>query len=295
MSVAGYVLCGGSSRRMGRDKALLALDGRPLAVRVAGALAAAGAGEVVAIGGDAGGLTAAGLRHRPDTWPGEGPLGGVLTALDAPGAAEVAVVLSCDLVAPDPAAVAAVVAARAAADADVAVPVVDGREQWVHAAWHRRVRGVLADVFAAGERSLAGAALGLRVARVTDVAPEALRDADRPGDLPAPPIIPAVQLPAIDIATLRDRLDEGAPLIDVREPDEYEEARAPGARLIPLAEVPDRIDEIPADGTVYVICRSGGRSAKAVEHLRANGVDAVNVTGGTLAWIEAGNPVETGA
>jgi rhodanese-related sulfurtransferase len=52
--------------------------------------------------------------------------------------------------------------------------------------------------------------------------------------------------------------------------------------------------EIPTEVTVYVICKSGGRSAKAVEHLRANGVDAVNVAGGTLAWIEAGNAVETG-
>jgi rhodanese-related sulfurtransferase len=59
--------------------------------------------------------------------------------------------------------------------------------------------------------------------------------------------------------------------------------------------VPGRIGEIPADRPVYVICRSGGRSAKAVEHLRSQGIDAVNVTGGTLAWIEAGNAVETGA
>ena len=104
-----------------------------------------------------------------------------------------------------------------------------------------------------------------------------------------------MDIPAIDIDTLRQRLDEGAPLVDVREPDEYAEGRAPGARLIPLADVPDRVGEIPTDDTVYVICRSGGRSAKAVEFLRANGVDAVNVAGGTMAWIEAGNPVETGA
>lgn len=104
-----------------------------------------------------------------------------------------------------------------------------------------------------------------------------------------------MQVPAIDIATLQQRLDEGSPLIDVREPEEYQEARAPGARLVPLGQVPERIGEIPTDRTVYVICRSGGRSAQAVEHLRSQGIDAVNVTGGTLAWIEAGNAVETGA
>ena len=104
-----------------------------------------------------------------------------------------------------------------------------------------------------------------------------------------------MQVPAIDVASLRQHLDEGAPLVDVREPDEYAEVRAPGARLVPLGEVPDRLAEIPTDQTVYVICRSGGRSARAVEYLRANGVDAVNVTGGTLAWVESGAPVESGS
>lgn len=104
-----------------------------------------------------------------------------------------------------------------------------------------------------------------------------------------------MQIPAIDVDTLRDELDQGRPLVDVRQPDEYEQAHAPGARLIPLGEVPDRVDEIPTDETVYVICRSGGRSGKAVEYLRGKGIDAVNVAGGTLAWVEAGNPVDTGA
>lgn len=103
-----------------------------------------------------------------------------------------------------------------------------------------------------------------------------------------------MQVPAIEIDALRTRLDEGAPLIDVRQPEEYQEAHAAGARLIPLGEVAQRVDELPREGSVYVICRSGGRSAKAVEYLRANGVDAINVTGGTVAWIEAGAPIESG-
>ncbi len=57
------------------------------------------------------------------------------------------------------------------------------------------------------------------------------------------------------------------PLIDVREDDEYAEARVPGAVHIPLGEVPDRVAEVPSGETVYVICAKGGRSAKAVEHL----------------------------
>jgi rhodanese-related sulfurtransferase len=58
--------------------------------------------------------------------------------------------------------------------------------------------------------------------------------------------------------------------------------------------VPERVGEVPTDRTVYVICARGGRSAKAVEHLRGQGVDAVNVAGGTLAWIDAGLPTDRG-
>jgi rhodanese-related sulfurtransferase len=104
-----------------------------------------------------------------------------------------------------------------------------------------------------------------------------------------------VDIPEIDIAGLAEKLDEGASVFDVRQPDEYEEAHVPGVVLIPLNDVPDRVGEFPTDATVYVICKSGGRSAKATEFLRAQGVDAVNVAGGTMGWIEAGKPVETGA
>lgn len=86
----------------------------------------------------------------------------------------------------------------------------------------------------------------------------------------------------------------GARVVDVREPDEYRTGHVPGATLIPLSLVPVRMDEIPPDEPVYVICRSGGRSAQAVQYLRRHGVDAISVAGGTEAWIEAGRPVVTG-
>ncbi len=101
-------------------------------------------------------------------------------------------------------------------------------------------------------------------------------------------------VPEIDVTELPRLRESGAPLVDVREPDEWEEFRAPGAQLVPLGQVAERIDEIPSEGTVYVICKSGGRSAKAAELLRAQGIDAVNVAGGSLAWREAGFPVESG-
>ena len=102
-------------------------------------------------------------------------------------------------------------------------------------------------------------------------------------------------VPEIDVTELARLRADGATLIDVREPDEYEAAHVPGAQPIPLGTVPDRIAEVPADGSVYVICAMGGRSLKAAEFYRANGIDAINVGGGTKAWIEAGQPVSTGS
>jgi sulfur-carrier protein adenylyltransferase/sulfurtransferase len=83
-----------------------------------------------------------------------------------------------------------------------------------------------------------------------------------------------------------------AVLIDVREAWEWEQQRVPGALLIPLSEVPQRLDEIPDDRDVFVHCRLGGRSAKAVEFLREHGRPrAINVVGGIEAWEAAGLPV----
>jgi rhodanese-related sulfurtransferase len=97
-----------------------------------------------------------------------------------------------------------------------------------------------------------------------------------------------VDVPEIDVDALEAATAAGGVVVDVREPDEYEQAHVPGARLVPLATVPERLDEFPTSGTVYLICASGGRSRRAAEFLRAQGVDAVNVAGGTKAWLAAG-------
>jgi adenylyltransferase/sulfurtransferase len=95
--------------------------------------------------------------------------------------------------------------------------------------------------------------------------------------------------PEATYAALREG---GAALIDVREPWEYEQARIDGAVLIPLGEVPDRLTEIPEDRDVYVHCRTGGRSSRAVAFLRQHGRSrAYNLAGGIEAWREAGLPV----
>jgi len=97
----------------------------------------------------------------------------------------------------------------------------------------------------------------------------------------------------IDVDELEARLAGGAPLIDVRNPDEWDEARVDGGVLIPLPELPDRIGELP-DGELLMICKSGGRSAKACEFLAGLGRSAVNVSGGTMAWVDSGRPVASG-
>jgi rhodanese-related sulfurtransferase len=73
-------------------------------------------------------------------------------------------------------------------------------------------------------------------------------------------------------------------LLDVRQPEEYEAARIEGAVLIPLAELPARLTEIPRDLPVVVMCHHGMRSAHAVHHLRDAGFDALNLSGGIDAW-----------
>src|SRR5262245_15167778 len=103
-----------------------------------------------------------------------------------------------------------------------------------------------------------------------------------------------MDVPEIDIPALARLHEAGPVLIDVREPHEYTEAHLPGATLIPLATVPEPLAQVPRDGTVYVICAVGGRSRRAAEYYRNQGINAVNVAGGTKAWMEAGQPTSSG-
>jgi molybdopterin-guanine dinucleotide biosynthesis protein A len=151
---------------MGRDKALIEVEGRALAVIAADALGAGGADDVVAVGGDAPALADLGLRWVPDRFPGEGPLGGLITALESLEA-DVVVVLSCDLPHVTGEAVASVVAALADDAADAAIPVVDGHQQTLLAAWRRATAlGPLRDAFLTGERAIWRAASALEVTAV---------------------------------------------------------------------------------------------------------------------------------
>ena len=292
MEFTGAVLTGGASRRMGTDKALIGVDGRAMAVRVAEALDRAGAADVVCVGGDLEALAALGLAAIAEPEPGAGPVSGIVGALNAAGSG-VVVVLACDLLDPSADAIRSTVGALG--PAQLAVPVSAGRRQWMHAAWRAEVSEHLRAALSRGVRAVHDAAEGLETVEVPGVPAAALADADRTGDLPTGSTLPtSMDVPEIDIDELERRRDEGATVIDVRQPDEYEEAHIPGARLIPMTDVPERVEEIPDDETVYLVCGSGPRSQRAAAWLLQQGHDAVNVTGGTQAWIEAGKPLATG-
>ncbi|MFL6351536.1 MAG: molybdopterin-synthase adenylyltransferase MoeB [Bryobacteraceae bacterium] len=97
----------------------------------------------------------------------------------------------------------------------------------------------------------------------------------------------------IDVTEVKAKLDRGDPftLIDVREPYEYQIARIPGAQLIPLGDLPKRLNELDRDAEIVAHCRSGARSQKAVDLLKQNGFQkARNMTGGILAWSDKVDP-----
>lgn len=84
--------------------------------------------------------------------------------------------------------------------------------------------------------------------------------------------------------------DDGAVLLDVREQHEWDAGHAPGAVHLPMGDV--TLDNLPAGRPVLCICRSGARSANITAALVEAGIDARNVTGGMIAWADAGLPIE---
>ena len=104
-------------------------------------------------------------------------------------------------------------------------------------------------------------------------------------------------MPTVTVADLADEQPDSTTLLDVREDDEWAAGHAPDALHIPLGDLAARLGELPEDNTLYVVCRGGGRSARATAFLNANGWDATNVEGGMRAWEAAGKPMaaDTGA
>ena len=113
----------------------------------------------------------------------------------------------------------------------------------------------------------------------------------------------AVEPATIDVASLADTVDvvtvnalldnENVLILDVREQSEYDDGHIPGITLIPMGEVPARLNEIPTDKEVILTCRSGNRSGQVADFLRQQGYTNVhNMEGGIVAWEAAGLPIE---
>jgi len=98
----------------------------------------------------------------------------------------------------------------------------------------------------------------------------------------------------VTVSDLKSAMAEGAFVLDVREPVEYDAGHVPGAALMPLATVPLKHSDLPKDQPVYIICQTGGRSFTAATWLAQQGYDVRNVTGGTSDWITSGYTVTNG-
>jgi len=89
--------------------------------------------------------------------------------------------------------------------------------------------------------------------------------------------------------------DSGAFILDVREPDEWNQIHVPNSALIPLGELAARLGELPKDQEIVVVCRSGNRSAKGRDILLNAGFNQVtSMAGGLTQWKAAGYPTVSG-
>ena len=95
------------------------------------------------------------------------------------------------------------------------------------------------------------------------------------------------QIPEVTIA----EVPADAVLLDVREDDEWTAGHAPGAVHVPMTALAERLDQVPDGDPVYVICRSGGRSARVTAYLNSQGWESVNVAGGMSRWAASGRPL----
>ncbi|MBM3638284.1 MAG: molybdenum cofactor guanylyltransferase [Actinobacteria bacterium] len=173
------ILVGGDSSRMGEDKATFQVDGVSMAERVARAAKEAGASEVLFVGGSSALVKGMSGTWKKDSWPGEGPLGGLITALKSASHDSV-VVLSCDM----PFITASVISSlvNALSDAQASVGRTD-RLNWLCAAWSKdECLSTLQSVWKRNERAMHRAAVLLDVAEVP-VPAVAVRNINSPEDL----------------------------------------------------------------------------------------------------------------
>lgn len=119
----------------------------------------------------------------------------------------------------------------------------------------------------------------------------------RTAELPVPPchhgLVDEQQVEQAPIADVPSSFDESVVLLDVREDDEWQRGHVPGARHIPMGQIPTRLAELDPNATLFVVCHVGGRSQRVAQYLAGHGYAPRNVVGGMQAWASAGRPVVT--
>lgn len=107
---------------------------------------------------------------------------------------------------------------------------------------------------------------------------------------------PSNSLPSeVSVSEALTKRDSGAFILDVRQPDEWNEAHIPDSTLIPLDQLPNRINELPKDQEIVVVCRSGNRSAQGRDILLEAGfTNVTSMAGGLNQWKTAGYPTVSG-
>jgi rhodanese-related sulfurtransferase len=99
------------------------------------------------------------------------------------------------------------------------------------------------------------------------------------------------ELPTVGPSDALALIDAGALLVDVREDFEWQAGHAEMARHVPLGELEERVGELPRDKQLVLVCRAGGRSARATAFLLGSGFQASNLAGGMTAWAAAALPM----
>jgi len=180
INFSGVVLNGGQSSRMGEPKGEMQFLGRRLMEGPIEALRESGASELIVVGGERPYWVGNGVSHVPDRYPGDGPLGGVITALDVAGEENI-VVLANDLMNIDQLTIRKILAHVNAPH--TVVPVVEGHRQVLAALWHSSVLPALCEVYGSGIRSLQSALQQIDVIEICDLDGNRFVNANTPSDI----------------------------------------------------------------------------------------------------------------
>ncbi len=181
--LAGAVLVGGASRRMGRDKAAMPWGDTTMGERVVAVLRSAGCDPVIAVGGRADAHGGLGVSLEPDHFPGEGPLGGIVTALRTLTTPYVAIV-ACDMPWLEASVITSLRDACSTGEVDVAMARTTRIEPLL-AVWSTTALAAVEQAFQHGERAVYAVVDRLRVTAV-DVPAAVARNVNRPTDVPWP-------------------------------------------------------------------------------------------------------------